>query len=787
MTDETGVTDAKQRLLIYSDSPTWPSGLGRITRALLKHFSGRYELGVLGWGYKGNKHGFPCHIYSVKKHDLSDRAVTFGACEDFKPDIVLTVGDPWDFPHMPTVLSQLHSQGKKVRWYWVSLIDGHPLLKEWLPIFSRVDGLGVTSEYGSEAIKELDQMLDPMLMRLGVDSDFWRIDEPKSILVNSGGPRGQRKFTRENTFMVFWIGVNSNRKNLDALIRGTKQLLRDHEDAYLMMQICYDTPSGFDIMKIQGYENLPPGQVGLGLSPPMTGIQDAQILQYYGVASVVACTSCGEGNWLPGYEAQACGCIPVATNFSALPETLGTDGSRGVLIPTAYEGYGENTMLRGMIDIGKLGEALEGLYQDWKAGGVRIEKMRKAGRRWAEFHSWTRFCDKVEKLMERKQAAIEISAPPRDWVVEKVEIATVKTGMLCPTFQKNCGIGEYSRGLVAGMHDIGFFPEQYATYAPEAVAQFCIDNDVKLLHVQHEFSFFDQWKLESMLRLLRAAGIASVITAHSILDREDLMSPLCRNADLILVHSKNQLDLLKQHGGTARSCMVPGGSAPVRLLNRGRLRAAQGYGADDFVIGSHGFLRPQKGYDVLLNALQYLPENVKLMIFASPHEFGSSHYDEEFIKTIEKMGPERVTLIRERLENKSQMINLLHVADVLALTCHESEGIGISSASKDCASAGRPMLLSRVGTFDDVPETIEVNGKPTELAVRVDDDDHMAVAEEIKKLMADPQRVARMSNASRAWAWSIEWRKVAGLHCELYEALLEGRDVEEIANAFGKS
>lgn len=767
----------KQRLLIYSDSPTWPSGLGRITRALLAHFRDRYELAVLGWAYTGLSHKFPCHIYHSTKHGQTDRDNTVKVCEDFKPDIILTVGDPWDFPHLPAVVDTMRRGScPELRWYWVSLIDGHPLLDEWAGLMTRPDHLLVTSEYGRDALKALNEGLDPTIVRLGVDSNFWSIDEPQSMLMNVNGPSGQREITRENTFMILWIGVNHNRKNLSALIQGVTPLLEAHEDAYLWIQVTYDTPNGYDLLKIQKYENTPVDRMAIGLGATgqaNVGIQDDQIKKLYGVASVVACPSFGEGNWMPGYEAQACGAIPVGTEFSAIPETIGTDGRRGVLVPPAYEGYGEHTMLRGYIDIEKFSASLEGLYQDWKSGSKQIKEMQKVGRRWAEFHTWERFCKRVEDSFSHVR--VQPLAVKRDWVIDKVDLETEKTGMLCPTFQKNCGIGQYSVGLIYGMRDIGLRPDQYATYEPEMAATLARDKGAALLHIQHEFSFYKQPNIENAYKILRESGIGSVTTLHSVVEDRDQMASVMVGSDVCLVHSETQKELALKAVPNADVRIVPMGAVQVRLMNRDRLKANHGFAPDDFVIGSFGFMRPQKGYDTLINALSYLPDHVKLMIYASPHEFGSDAWDEDFMRMVEQFGPERITLIREQLPSKQDVINVLQMCDVLSLACRDFDGIGISSAVMDCASAGRPLILSDSSTFSAVPEKMEVLDKELLLRLTFPQEDFEALADRVNILLEYPEQVKEMSAASQAFAWSRDWTKVAKLHAEIYESIIGRR------------
>ena len=79
----------------------------------------------------------------------------------------------------------------------------------------------------------------------------------------------------------------------------------------------------------------------LGLEGAVTfrpGVSDAELVELYAEASVVAVPSLYEGFSLPAVEAMACEVPVVATTGGALPEVVGPDGHAALLVPPADPG-----------------------------------------------------------------------------------------------------------------------------------------------------------------------------------------------------------------------------------------------------------------------------------------------------------------------------------------------------------------------------------------------------------------------------------------------------------------
>jgi glycosyltransferase involved in cell wall biosynthesis len=109
------------------------------------------------------------------------------------------------------------------------------------------------------------------------------------------------------------------------------------------------------------------------------GISDAELVDLYCSASVVAVPSLYEGFSLPAVEAMAC-CAPVvATSGGALPEVVGRDGEAALLVPPADPGALAHAL-------GAVLASYEGTTEGGRAvghasaPGALAERMGRAGR-----------------------------------------------------------------------------------------------------------------------------------------------------------------------------------------------------------------------------------------------------------------------------------------------------------------------------------------------------------------------------------------------------------------------
>ena len=161
-----------------------------------------------------------------------------------------------------------------------------------------------------------------------------------------------------------------------------------------------------------------------------------------------------------------------------------------------------------------------------------------------------------------------------------------------------------------------------------------------------------------------------------------------------------------------------------------------------------GYLRPKKGYDVLIDAVAQTHSKVRVTVLGS--------------------GPELQSLShRAQAAGVNHLVNFMGEAtDVqpflgeAQFAVHPSLSEGLPNAVLEEMAAGLPVIASKVGG---IPQLIE-DGKT---GILVPPGDAGALATAIDALAADPQLRSRLGSAARKRVEEYRWDK----SCDQYEAL----------------
>jgi glycosyltransferase involved in cell wall biosynthesis len=215
------------------------------------------------------------------------------------------------------------------------------------------------------------------------------------------------------------------------------------------------------------------------------------------------------------------------------------------------------------------------------------------------------------------------------------------------------------------------------------------------------FQEYTPWLAPRDFRVLRRRGIALVFTVHNITHhyskffmhaaiRDRCFRSAWRACDALLVHT----DGLRE----ALSRFLAGSHPPIHVTPHGVWHGAGGKsavcrnGAGRARLLFFGVLRPNKGVDVLLGALERLPGCV-LTIAGAAEE---PRYLERIRKMVEQFQPGRVTLI-DRYIGEEEVANLfaLHRLVILPYTNFSAQ----SGVLHHALAYGRPVVASDVGAM----------------------------------------------------------------------------------------
>jgi len=348
------------RVLIVSDSPAVSSGMGRVVRELAPRFTADgFSVGVAGWfDLDAPAMDFDYPVFPIQKHEPASLQPYL---EHFAPDLVVAIGDPWDWAWL--VNHRLQTGGYKLVGYLN--VESAPLPMLCERILDGFDAVCTSSQYGARAIGRPGVTA----IHYGVDTEtFFPMPPPSKVLF--GKPLDQ-------TFTVLINGQNTFRKNLGASMAGFLQFARGKPDVLAYFNTVArpgpnDAP-GTDLVDLSiqlEAEKLVwfnPDNHG-----PIKTIDDTALNGLYGIASVLLSTSVGEGFGLPVLEAMACGVVPVVPQDFSMPEIIGTEPgqyiqhARGIGIPVhAYIPTLQGQRVPVVADA-DIADALQAAYDAWR-------------------------------------------------------------------------------------------------------------------------------------------------------------------------------------------------------------------------------------------------------------------------------------------------------------------------------------------------------------------------------------------------------------------------------------
>ncbi|MCZ2825824.1 MULTISPECIES: glycosyltransferase family 4 protein [unclassified Modestobacter] len=231
-----------------------------------------------------------------------------------------------------------------------------------------------------------------------------------------------------------------------------------------------------------------------------------------------------------------------------------------------------------------------------------------------------------------------------------------------------------------------------------------------------------------------------------------------RGADVVLAASGDLADNARRLG--ARDVRVaPVSAPPLGPARRDRREVRRGLGLDDDrrpLIVAIGRLHPQKGYDLLLDAVTRWSADPRLRPEPLVVIAGDGPLADELSRRIAAEGLP-VTLLGRRTD----VADLLGAADACVLP---SVWEARSLTAQEALRAGTPLVATAVGG---IPELV---GDAAEL---VPAGDAAALAETVVRVLTDPAEIARLGAAGprQAATWPDEAATAAAL-VDLYRELL---------------
>ena len=376
------------KLLIISDSPAVKSGQGRVVRELARRFhADGVIVAVAGWfDLAAPSEDFDYPVWpAIKARGDSVKPLI----ERFQPDVVLAIGDPWDFDW----LGQYRREVGGFKLVGYLNIEAEPIPLACEASLDAFDVLVTSSEYGAKVINRPGVRA----AQYGVDGEVFKKIQTEKVEI----------FGRDmsKSFVVLLNAQNTYRKNLRAALAGFAEFAKDKDDV-----VCYanckavptdddaDGPNLLELAVHLGIEKLVffnPDNRG-----PLDTVSDHRLNGLYSFSTVLLLTSFSEGFGLPVLEAMSAGVVPIAPDAYSMPELLGPNGGvQGILIPVAAHQVSLRGTTVAVVADRDVTEALELAYQEWRFEQEIFEERIRQGQAVAAMMTWDRtYADLVEAM-----------------------------------------------------------------------------------------------------------------------------------------------------------------------------------------------------------------------------------------------------------------------------------------------------------------------------------------------------------------------------------------------------
>jgi glycosyltransferase involved in cell wall biosynthesis len=351
----------KEKVLILTDSPAICTGLARAGRELGFRFQrSGYEVAYAGWFHPNLQHKLPFYIYPLLRGSPNEPAWVGTAIDDFKPDILLCIGDLWYFSHLGKILEKTKHKPAE-RWLYLTL-DGDPFWPEWVPVLQQFTRVYTFSHFALEEISKVWPDFRGKVVWPGVDRRIFRPLPEKEI---SGNPLFKK-------FVVFVNSTNCGRKNMPASIEAFSLFAKDKDDVVLVLNTQQTSNNGSDLPRLINSFHTS-GKCLFEKSRTRTGgIDDTKLNLYYNLADCLLSTTCGEGFGLFVLEAFSARTPVLMTDCTTAAELLGND--RGQRLKVASSLWGQYELRKFIVDIRDTWERLEGFYELRKMLGSKGRK-----------------------------------------------------------------------------------------------------------------------------------------------------------------------------------------------------------------------------------------------------------------------------------------------------------------------------------------------------------------------------------------------------------------------------
>ena len=320
-----------------------------------------------------------------------------------------------------------------------------------------------------------------------------------------------------------------------------------------------------------------------------------------------------------------------------------------------------------------------------------------------------------------------------------------------------CGIRTYSENLAYALAENGVdvfvikWP-RFGLKVPELIQSMCVDkipvDRVDIVHVENEYGLFYYNLTTPFYTALSRLGKPIVTTVHAV-GNPVLDGIVSRFSSRVIVHNEW---CAKNFNGP--SVIIPHGCKPSSTPPIDECKKALGIDPKIPVVGYLGFISPNKGIEMLIEAMRKV-ETAGLLI-------AGGWFTEEEVEYINELKRRSLEGLPGRCMwtgyvEDERMASVYGAMDVFVYPARQATESG---ALLNALSHGRATIASNIPPFREKDKYLLTFSN-------VDD-----LAEKIKNVLENDELRRGLEEAARKYAEENSWKRVAKLHADLYSSLV---------------
>lgn len=402
-----------------------------------------------------------------------------------------------------------------------------------------------------------------------------------------------------------------------------------------------------------------------------------------------------------------------------------------------------------------------------------------------------------ERAAEPGQVAA--SAEERTREPRKAPGRPLRVAMLT-TVGDRCGIAAYARALCDGLRAL---PEIVVETVPITVGRQSTEHyreqaarlnaaDIDVVHIQHEHSFWGgilprksaYWELRYLIRkpITLTAHTTYSLAQMLCIDTERrphkwlVKQLLLRNAPyrdsvetapfataVTIVHTAAARQELAARGANpAHLFVLPAGVPPPQSVSDGGQAFRARFGLHERrVVTLFGYVAPNKGYELTLEILPSLPEDVVFLIAGGPRNRDMEPYAAQVGAAIARHGLQS-RVVRTGYLSETELAEALEASDVVVAP--HLQATGSYSVTLPLAH-GKPIVASDLDCFREIMARADC----LEL-FRVGNAEDYRVT--LLRVLGDPARQAVLAEGARNYARRFSWAQIAAQTRDIYRSTI---------------